>query len=58
MIFQAVYSLVSFAGTGLGPAYAGFIVSSPLLGWRWLQWLQVSRHTTFYLLRVLSLFSR
>ncbi|OJJ46560.1 hypothetical protein ASPZODRAFT_66868 [Penicilliopsis zonata CBS 506.65] len=34
-----VYVLATSVGTFLGPLVAGFILDSPLLGWRWVGWL-------------------
>lgn len=38
---MAVFSICAFAGTGLGPAVSGYIEFKK--GWRWIEWVQVSR---------------
>ncbi|GAA5908018.1 hypothetical protein JCM8208_004025 [Rhodotorula glutinis] len=36
---MAIFSIMAFAGTGLGPAVSGYIELK--LGWRWISWVQM-----------------
>jgi len=52
---MALFVVVAIGGTGLGPAYAGWIELNPHLGWRWIQWIQMIISTLYLVLLPLVL---
>lgn len=38
---MSFFAVTAVGGTGLGPAFAGWIEMNPKLGWRWIQWIQM-----------------
>ncbi|PPQ69601.1 hypothetical protein CVT26_001589 [Gymnopilus dilepis] len=38
---MSFFAVTAVGGTGLGPAFAGWIEMNPRLGWRWIQWIQM-----------------
>ncbi|CAK5273542.1 unnamed protein product [Mycena citricolor] len=38
---MAVFSATAMGANGVGPIFSGWIEQSPLLGWRWIQWVHL-----------------
>ncbi|KAG6910048.1 hypothetical protein DXG01_013494 [Tephrocybe rancida] len=38
---MSLFALTALGGTGIGPAFAGWIEMNSRLGWRWIQWIQM-----------------
>ncbi|KAG6834146.1 hypothetical protein H0H93_011570, partial [Arthromyces matolae] len=38
---MSLFALVAMGGTGVGPAFAGWIEMNTRLEWRWIQWIQM-----------------
>lgn len=36
---MAIFGIAALGGSGLGPAFAGWIEMNPHLEWRWIQWI-------------------
>jgi hypothetical protein len=38
---MSIFAVTAMSSGGIGPVFAGWTEMNPLLGWKWIQWIQL-----------------